>query len=133
MTRHEVVLTVLNQLADTDFGFDFAAGQLDCCQFAGEVARRLTGKNPAELFDYSSAGDADQLIAEYGDLQNIVSSRLGAAVSDFDALQDGDPCMVDLPMIGDLLGVKFQSDIVCKSAHKVVRADPRYFVAGWPL
>jgi len=129
MDRRGVVLTEINHLVDQQFKY----GSLDCCQFAGEIARKLTGKNPAEIFAYTTEDEAVRLIEQHGSLENIVSSRLGPSIDEFDLLQDGDPCIVRIPGAPDLLGVKLFYGIVCKTTTKAITLDSKVFAVGWHI
>ena len=72
----------------------FRYGAVDCCQFAGDIVREVTGRNPMDAFSYSSREEAEEIIRSHGGLEAAVSATLGEPVGT-DQAEDGDVLMVD--------------------------------------
>ena len=109
---------------------EFSYGDADCCQFAAFIVKELTGKDYSEHFKYESEAQAEVLIGREGELVDFIGSILGKASSD---LKDGDPCIVDIPMIGQVCGIKLSDNVVCLTEKGMTQIPDRYLVAGWSL
>jgi len=109
---------------------EFSYGDADCCQFAAFVVKELTGKDYAERFKYESEAQADLLVGREGELVDFIGSILGKASSE---LKDGDPCIVDIPMIGQVCGIKLSDNVVCLTKKGMTRIPDRYLIAGWSV
>ena len=109
---------------------EFSYGDADCCQFAAFVVKELTGKDYAERFKYESEAQAELLVGQEGELVDFIGSILGKASSE---LKDGDPCIVDIPMIGQVCGIKLSDNVVCLTKKGMTQIPDRYLVAGWSL
>jgi len=109
---------------------DFSYGDADCCQFAAFIVKELTGKDYSSEFSYSSEGEAEALIAQKGELVDFIGGILGKPSFE---LEDGDPCIVNLPIVGQVCGVKLSNHIVCLTEKGMVRVPDRYLVAGWSV
>ena len=109
---------------------DFKYGDADCCQFAAFIVKELTGKDYSEQFKYESEAQAEVLIGREGELVDFIGSILGDVSSD---IKDGDPCIVDIPMIGQVCGVKLSDRVVCLTQKGMVQIPDRYLIAGWSV
>ncbi len=78
--------TVIDKYA----GMPFRYG-LDCCQFVGECIEAITGKNPMYQFRYKNEGQANAILAQYGDLEGAMRHALGEP---YDGHKDGDACLI---------------------------------------
>lgn len=109
---------------------EFSYGDADCCQFAAFIVKELTGKDYAEQFKYESEAQAEVLIGREGELVDFIGSILGKASSD---LKDGDPCIVDIPIAGQVCGIKLSDRVVCLTEKGMIRIPDRYLIAGWSV
>jgi len=109
---------------------EFSYGDADCCQFAAFIVKELTGKDYSEQFKYDSEAQAQVLVGREGELVDFISSILGDVSSD---IKDGDPCIVDVPMIGQVCGVKLSDHVVCLTQKGMVQIPDRYLIAGWSV
>jgi hypothetical protein len=109
---------------------EFSYGDADCCQFAAFIVKELTGKDYSSEFSYSSEGEAEALIAQKGELVDFITGILGKPSFE---LKDGDPCIVNLPIVGQACGVKLSNHIVCLTEKGMVRVPNRYLIAGWSV
>ena len=87
----------------------FRYGDADCCQFIAFVVKELTGKDYAANFHYESEAQAQVLVGREGTLLEFIGSILGEPSK---TLQDGDPCVVRLPIVDQI-----RSSLRCKSIH----------------
>lgn len=60
-----------------DYDGDFSWGNLDCCQFANDYHKRVTGEDIAAKFDYGSKDGALRILARHGGLQGLFHHVLG--------------------------------------------------------
>jgi hypothetical protein len=109
---------------------EFSYGDADCCQFAAFIVKELTGKDYAEQFRYESEAQAEVLIGREGELVDFIGSILGKASSD---LKDGDPCIVDIPIAGQVCGIKLRDKVVCLTSKGFAQIPDRYLVSGWSV
>ena len=108
----------------------FEYGDADCCQFAAFIVKEMTGKDYISQFTYDSEEKANELISGEGALVNLVGTVLGEPS---DNLKDGDPCVVDLPIIGQVCGIKYQGSVVCLTARGMKQIPDRYLISGWSV
>jgi len=47
--------------------------------------------------------------------------------------QDGDPCLAKLPVVGEIMGIKYDNTIVCITKFGISQFSDRYILAGWNL
>lgn len=120
------VHTALNKWKRREFSY----GDADCCQFAAFIVKELTGKDYSEQFQYDSEAQAELLVGREGELVDFIGSILGDVSSD---IKDGDPCIVDIPMIGQVCGVKLSDRVVCLTQKGMVQIPDRYLIAGWSV
>ena len=109
---------------------EFSYGDADCCQFAAFIVKELTGKDYAEQFKYESEAQALLLVGREGELVDFIGSILGKASSD---LKDGDPCIVDIPIAGQVCGIKLSDRVVCLTEKGMIQIPDRYLIAGWSV
>jgi len=109
---------------------EFNYGDADCCQFTAFIVKQLTGHDYAQAFDYSSEQEAKALISEKGDLRDFAESILGEPADD---LKTGDPVIMRLPTIGQVMGILVGDKIVSVCKRGLVRVDKRYLVCGWSV
>tara|TARA_R110002153_G_scaffold118340_1_gene263091 strand:- start:1967 stop:2338 length:372 start_codon:yes stop_codon:yes gene_type:complete len=108
----------------------FEYGDADCCQFAAFIVKEMTGKDYISQFTYDSEEKANELINGEGALVNLVGTVLGEPS---DELKDGDPCVVDLPVIGQVCGIKYQNSVVCLTTKGMKQIPDRYLIHGWSV
>lgn len=108
----------------------FEYGDADCCQFAAFIVKEMTGKDYISQFTYDSEEKANELISSEGELVNLVGTVLGEPSNE---LKDGDPCVVDLPVIGQVCGVKYKASVVCLTARGMKQIPDRYLILGWSV
>ena len=108
----------------------FEYGDADCCQFAAFIVKEMTGKDYISQFTYDSEEKANELISSEGELVNLVGTVLGEPS---DELKDGDPCVVDLPVIGQVCGIKYQGSVVCLTTKGMKQIPDRYLIHGWSV
>ena len=106
----------------------FKYGDADCCQFIAFVVKELTGKDYAANFHYESEAQAQVLIGRQGELVDFIGSILGKPSRE---LKDGDPCVVSLPIVDQICGIKLGDYVVCLTSRGMARVPERYVVAGW--
>lgn len=121
------VLEALNKWQRREFDY----GDADCCQFAAFVVRELTGKDYISTFDYASETQAYNIIDKHGDLTSTVSSVLGQPNTDFGAISDGSPVLVNYNDT-ELLGIKLGQIVVCLTKNGLAQLDKQYIQVGWP-
>lgn len=122
------VLSSLNKWQRQTFQY----GEVDCCQFAGFVAKDLTGKDYLSEFDYNSELSANEIISKNGDLIATASTVLGDPTDKVIKLRDGCPVIVDLKGI-QIMGVKLGSDAVCLLTKGFVRVNLNNALVGWDI
>lgn len=124
--RQRAVREVMREFASQPFEY----GVLDCARFTAEVARRITGRDYLAGFRYTNEAEANAEISRYGSLVDAARSVLGVASS---TLEDGDPCVVDLPRVGQALGVWCAGEVIVKTQGSAIKVGPRYLLSGWNL
>jgi len=120
------VQTALNKWRRRQFDY----GDADCCQFAAFIVNEMTGKNYAADFKYESEAQAEVIIGREGELVDLITSVLGEPSDD---LKDGDPCVLDLPVIGQVCGIKYQGSVVCLTTKGMKQLPDRYLIQGWSV
>lgn len=110
----------------------FQYGDADCCQFAGHVIKEITGIDYMKSFSYSTEDEAKEIIRNEGGFVSAVTEFLGdpAPIS---VLQDGDPVLIEMQPMGQLMGVLFGKHVVCLSEKKMVRINGRHITHGWAV
>ena len=108
----------------------FSYGDADCCQFTAFIVKELTGKDFASRFNYSDEKTAYELVCKHGSLVDFIKSILGKPS---DALSDGDPCVIDVPIIGQVCGIKLRDKVVCLTEKGMTQVPDRYLLGGWSV
>ena len=108
----------------------FSYGDADCCQFTAFIVKELTGKDFASRFNYSDEQTAYELVGTHGSLFDFIKSILGKPS---DSLSDGDPCVIDVPLIGEVCGIKLRDKVVCLTEKGMIQVPDRYLLAGWSV
>ena len=106
----------------------FSYGDSDCCQFTAFVVRELTGRDYAKAFSYNNETEAYALINAHGSLRDFAGSILGVESL---SIKTGDPVLMCLPIIGEVMGVMLGDTIVSVTKAGLMRVDKRYLVCGW--
>lgn len=83
----------------------FKWGELDCCMFAADVVKEMTGHDYAWKFrnKYKSKFGAMRAIAEYGSLSGLVTVNVGPMRRPLEARR-GDFVIADMPE-GEAVGI----------------------------
>ena len=63
---------VIEKYAGLEFSYP-----LDCCQFVGECVETITGRNPADEFEYNSMTGAMRHIQRFGSLRKLLTHVFG--------------------------------------------------------
>lgn len=109
---------------------DFKYGSTDCCQFASHVVKEITGEDHAAKFAYGSEEEAQKIIAEHNGLVGLISSLIGEPTK---AEKDGDVCVLFIPSIGELLGIRYKDDVVCITEKGLKAVEYKYVIAEWAI
>ena len=109
---------------------EFKYGDADCCQFIAFIVKDLTGKDYASDFHYESEAQAEVLVGREGELVDFIGSILGQPI---EQPEDGDPCIVDLPIVGQVCGIKLKDSVVCLTTKGMKTIPDRYLIAGWSV
>ena len=109
---------------------EFAYGDADCCQFTAFIVKQLTGHDYSRQFAYSNEAEADALISAKGELRDFAESILGEPTG---GLKTGDPVIMQLRTIGQVMGVLLGDQIVSLCQRGLIRVDKRYLICGWAL
>ncbi len=106
----------------------FAYGDADCCQFIAFVVKELTGTDYSAGFYYETEAQAEMLVNKEGDLVDFLHSVFGITT---DSPEDGDPCVIKIPIVGQVGGIKLRNDVVCLTKNGMIQIPDRYLVASW--
>lgn len=109
---------------------DFQYGITDCCQFASHVVKEITGEDHAAKFQYGSEEEAQRIIEEHNGLVGLISSLLGEPNK---SEKDGDVCVLFIPSIGELLGVRYKDNVVCITEKGLKAVEYKYVIAEWAI
>jgi len=110
---------------------EFQYGDSDCCRFVAHVAGEIIGKDLMAGFAYDDEVSAYSLVADHGGLEGLVTAALGVEPSNY--YGNGDPVLVNLPIIGDAMGVALSGHAVCLTQVGMVRIKQRYIIKGWQI
>tara|TARA_B100001250_G_scaffold370053_1_gene353942 strand:- start:2861 stop:3253 length:393 start_codon:yes stop_codon:yes gene_type:complete len=127
-TRKQQTLKALNNWQKRAFNY----GDADCCQFAGHVIKEITGIDYMKSFSYSSEEEANKIITTQGGFVSAVTESLGEPCPT-EILQDGDPVMVNILPIGQVMGVLFGKHVVCLAEKRMIRVHGRNITHGWAI
>ena len=114
-------------------GDPFAWGVLDCCQFAAKVAEKITGTDFSKGFFYASEDDAEGIINSANGLENLVTKILGVDSVGVEFLDVGDPVLVDIPVMGNMIGVFNGNHAIIKLKQRAVLIEGQRILKGWHL
>ncbi len=109
----------------------FEYGRVDCAHFADRVAQKLSGRSYLAGLAYSTEEEAEAIIAAHGSLSEACEAVIGLPATQ--ALEDGDPCIVQIPTVGEAVGVFCQNSAIVKTKGSAVRMPARSIVKGWNL
>jgi hypothetical protein len=128
--RQQAVRTTLLKTANQPFVY----GKLDCCLFVAKCAEEITGVNYAARFNHTNAVGALAYINDAGGLENLVTDLIGAPVEDLATLQDGDPVLIQLPVVGDeILAIFANGQVIAKQESGVIKLPAKTILKGWNL
>ena len=130
--RRRAVRETLLDVANEPFKW----GEIDCCQFAAMVAHRITGKDYSAGYEYATENEANGILESFDEsLETMVTSLLHVKpCEDLKRLTIGDPVLLTIPGVGELLGVMGDKAVFVKSETGVLKW-PRLnsIKAGWNL
>ena len=107
----------------------FKYGDSDCCSFVAHMATELTGRDYKKYITYSSEESAYAIISMHGGFAPLMDSVF--EVRGYP--NQGDPCLVKAPIIGELMGIKYGDNIVCVTKKGLAEISEKYLVTGWNL
>ena len=108
---------------------EFKYGDADCCSFIAHVTSELTGRDYRRFITYNSEAEAYGIIESHGGFEALMDSvfeNKGDPV-------DGDPCLVKLPIVGEMMGIKLDKTVVCITKFGLSQMPERYIIRGWNL
>ena len=111
----------------------FNYGDADCFMFACFIIKEMTGKDYASQYEYGSEKEAYETVERVGGSQKLSDALKNVFENPTLDLKDGDPCVVDVPMIGEITGVKMDDFVICITAKGMSKIPTRYLIAGWSL
>lgn len=106
---------------------EFVYGDSDCCSFVAFIANKLTGRDFSEFLTYSSEREAYDMIDEHGSFEALIDRVFGEPAEP----NDGDPCMLELPIIGKVMGIKLGDTVVCVTKKGLTRMPTKYIIRSW--
>jgi len=125
--RQQVVRDVLRKTVHQQFEY----GVLDCVLFAGKFVSALSGIEYVDIH-YKDVTEAYKIIDRFGGIESIVTSRLGEPAN-IDALDDGDPVLLNLPKIGEIMGVLVSGRVLVKTQGDVLTIPLHRIKKGWHI
>ena len=130
MIRREDWPEALHALVELRAGMPFAWGYHDCCAFAADAVKAMTGIDPMDdLRGYHSRETAEAILAEQGGLEAAVTARLGEPVGTAQARR-GDVVLVDVANVS-VLGICL-GDFAAAPGHcGLVWYDRAFWRAAW--
>jgi hypothetical protein len=126
--RQQIVRQVLLETANQPFEY----GTLDCVKFANNVITAMTGTDHSARFPYNSESEALQLLEQHGGLQGLFSEVFGDP-SEMNELEDGDPVMVNVYGIGEMMGFMVSGSAMVKTERGTVSVPANRIQAGWHI
>jgi hypothetical protein len=108
---------------------DFKYGDSDCCSFIAHIAKELSGRDYSEYLTYNTEAEAYGIIEAHGSFESLIDSVFGEPCDP----DQGSPCMVDIPISGKLMGIKYQDKVVCVTNKGLAQIPDRYIIRGWSL
>ncbi len=126
--RQTRVRKVLLDHANSEFKY----GTLDCVLFQTHVIHAITGVDHALGFNYRSESGAKKILARYQGLEGLFTAYLGEP-ADIRKLEDGDPVLLELPVIGDVMGMMVSDSVMVKTEHGVITMSTNLIKRGWHI
>lgn len=117
---------VLARIATNKFQY----GVIDCCLFAARMVQASTGVDYSKKFKYSSQSEAEQIIDSYGSITAMLTDLLGDPSSDYG---DGDPVLLNLPKIGETVGIFCDGKVFVKCKSGVMKITANNIIRGWAI
>ena len=108
---------------------NFQYGDSDCCSFVAHMASELTGEDYSKYITYKSEREAYDIIRSHGSFEALMDSVFGDPCDP----ELGSPCMVDIPISGKLMGIKYTDGVVCVTKKGLTIIPDRYIIRGWSL
>lgn len=125
-TRQQIVRSVLIENANKKFTW----GQLDCVLFANSAVTALTGKDHSAPFSYESEAEAAEILQQHGGLSGLFTHVFGEP-AEFNELEDGDPVLVDFPVVGELMGMMVSGSAMVKTEGGTISVSAKRIKEGW--
>ena len=107
----------------------FQYGDADCCSFVAHVASELTGEDYRKYITYKSQSEAYDIIEAHGGFEALMDSVFKMRGDP----TDGDPCLLDLPVVGEIMGIKYGKGVVCITKFGLSEFPDRYIKRSWNL
>lgn len=107
----------------------FKYGDADCCSFVAHITSELTGRDYRRFITYANESEAYDIIKAHGGFEALMDSvfeHQGEPV-------DGDPCLLKLPVVGEIMGIKLDNTAVCVTKFGLIQIPERYIIKGWNL
>lgn len=108
---------------------DFDYGDSDCCSFVAHISSELTGRDYKAYITYNNEKEAYSIIDSHGGFEQLIDSVFGEPNDP----KLGDPCMVDIPISGKVMGIKYTDGVVCVTKKGLTIIPERYIIRGWNL
>lgn len=108
---------------------DFDYGDSDCCSFVAHISSELTGRDYKAYITYNNEKEAYSIIDSHGGFEQLMDSVFGEPNDP----KLGDPCMVDIPISGKVMGIKYTDGVVCVTKKGLTIIPERYIIRGWNL
>lgn len=110
----------------------FSWGVLDCCQLLQKWLKNY-GNRLQQRFFYASEDDAEGIINSANGLENLVTKILGVDSVGVEFLDVGDPVLVDIPVMGNMIGVFNGNHAIIKLKQRAVLIEGQRILKGWHL
>lgn len=127
--RQDAVRTTFLKYANKPFEY----GVVDCCLFAADVAKNLTGVDYTKNFKHKNLKEAVKHLKKYGGLEGLVTHILGQEPTGVEVLQVGDPVLLQLPGMDLSLGIYMDSHAISKTEQGTLQVPPQFILRGWAL
>ena len=108
---------------------EFNYGDADCCSFVAHITSELTGRDYRRFITYANEAEAYGIIEAHGGFEALMDSvfiHQGEPV-------DGDPCLLRIPVVGEIMGIKLDNTAVCVTKFGLIQIPERYIIKGWNL
>jgi hypothetical protein len=128
--KDSIIRTGITEAVTHAAGVPFEYGVMDCCKFAASVVQAQTGTNPMENFPYASEEEAREIVRRHGTMLGLVTAVLGEPS---DTFGEGDVVLVNIPRIGDTVGVMGREGVLLKTQSGVIKVKPHRLIAGWRI